>query len=191
MSDVPSVIVESTGVDATHAFDSASHRIERAVRSSLGRPKDWRVRTARATQGPSRRKVSKKTSKKVSRAKQVPNAPPAAGSLIGRRVGRSEKNLEVAIEHRRARHVDTSAPGVSASDKKAGGGATAARNPSLRARKATVALEDSATGKPSRKSTRGGTQRAKSGSKQRRRAVRVARSPKRRASKAQARRGGR
>jgi hypothetical protein len=52
--------------------------------------------------------------------------------------------------------VDTSKPGTSATDRKAGGGSTAARNRSVHAaRKGGVALEDSRT-KPSRKSTRRG-----------------------------------
>ena len=52
--------------------------------------------------------------------------------------------------------VDTSKPGVSATDRKAGGGATASRNASKSsAKKGGAALEDSQTGKPSRKSTRG------------------------------------
>lgn len=178
LSDQPSVIVESKGTDPTHAFDMASHRVERAVRKNLGRA-GVSHRPARTTAA-TRRATAR-----------VPNAPPAEGSLIGRRVGRSEKNLEAALTKRRATHVDTSAPGVSATDRKAGGGSTAARNPSQRARRATVALEDSATGKPSRKSTRRSAGRAKSGSKQRRAAVRTARSPKRKATKAQASRASR
>ncbi|MBN2573601.1 MAG: hypothetical protein JXP73_03475 [Deltaproteobacteria bacterium] len=51
--------------------------------------------------------------------------------------------------------VDTSRPGVSATDRKVGSGSTASRNMSKRARrKGGAYLEDSATGKPSRKSTR-------------------------------------
>jgi len=51
--------------------------------------------------------------------------------------------------------VDTSQPGVSASANKRGQGHTAPRNASRHAdRKAAVALEDSATGRPSRKSSR-------------------------------------
>lgn len=50
--------------------------------------------------------------------------------------------------------VDTAKPGVSATDRKAGKGSTAARNKNARAgKKAQVELDDSAT-KPSRKSTR-------------------------------------
>jgi hypothetical protein len=176
LSDLPSVIVESTGTDATHAFDTASHRVERAVRRNLGR-----AGVSQRPRPPARKKAA------ALRAAHVPNAPPKAGSLIGRRVGQAEENVEAAIAQRRAKHVDTSEPGVSATARKAGGGSTAARNPSKRARKATVRLEDSATGKPSRKSTRGSAGRAKAGSKQRRAAVRKARSPKRKATKAQAR----
>jgi len=58
--------------------------------------------------------------------------------------------------------VDTSMPGVSATDRRAGGGSTAARNLSKRSEKtAGYKLEDSATGKPSRKSTRKGKNRIK------------------------------
>jgi ribosome-associated translation inhibitor RaiA len=179
LSDLPSVIVESTGTDATHAFDTASHRVERAVQRNLGR--------AGVSQRP-RPSARKAAARPLGRA---PNAPPKAGSLVGRRVGQADENIEAAIVQRRGKHVDTSAPGVSATARKAGGGSTAARNVSKRARKATARLEDSATGKPSRKSTRGSAGRAKAGSKQRRAAVRTARSPKRKATKAQAARAGR
>jgi hypothetical protein len=56
---------------------------------------------------------------------------------------------------RRDTPVDTAQPGVSATDRKAGGGSTAARNASARAgKKGGARLEDSASGRPSRKSTR-------------------------------------
>jgi hypothetical protein len=74
-----------------------------------------------------------------------------------------------------------------ATDRKAGGGSTAARNVKRRTSRATAALEDSATGRPSRKSTRASANRAKSGSKQGRRAKAAASSPKRAATKAKAR----
>jgi hypothetical protein len=58
--------------------------------------------------------------------------------------------------------VDTSLPGVSATDRKVGGGSSGIRNLSSRAaRKAPYALEDSATGRPSRKSTRRAANRQK------------------------------
>ena len=63
---------------------------------------------------------------------------------------------------RRAKPVDTSMPGVSASDRRASG-----RTESVRAgKKAQYALEDSA-GKPSRKSTRKASNRQKTDSQMR------------------------
>lgn len=84
--------------------------------------------------------------------------------------------------------VDTSLPGVSATDRKRGDGHTAERNPSQHAaRKATFKLEDSAQDRPSRKSTRKSANSAKSDSNLRRRQTRTARSPATRAAKAAAR----
>lgn len=86
--------------------------------------------------------------------------------------------------------VDTAQPGVSASDRKVGAGDTAARNKSKRvAKKGGAALESSAT-KPSRKSTRGSSGRAKRTSNLKRRATRAASSPRARAAKAKAKRKG-
>src|SRR5690606_13307277 len=58
---------------------------------------------------------------------------------------------------------------------------TATRNVKKNTAGMTVALEDSATGQPSRKSTRGSVNRAKRDNKKRLRAVREARAPKRQA----------
>jgi hypothetical protein len=89
---------------------------------------------------------------------------------------------------RRDLDVDTSKPGVSATDRKAGGGHTAARNVSARAaRKGGAALEDSETGKPSRKSTRDSAGGVKRTNSKRLQAVRKTSAPKARASKASAR----
>lgn len=78
--------------------------------------------------------------------------------------------------------VDTSKPGVSATDRKVGAGSTATRNASKRAaKKGGAALEDSATGRPSRKSSRKSSGRAKRDSNLSRRATRETTSPKARA----------
>lgn len=64
--------------------------------------------------------------------------------------------------------VDTALPGVSASARKAGAGSTAARNVSGRAaRSAPYRLEDSRSGRPSRKSTRRSANRLKNDRKSR------------------------
>jgi hypothetical protein len=84
--------------------------------------------------------------------------------------------------------VDTAKPGVSATDRKAGGGHSGLRNVSKRAaRKGGASLEDSATGKPSRKSTRKSTGRVKQASNLQRREIRATSSPSARSSRAKAR----
>ena len=89
---------------------------------------------------------------------------------------------------RRDQPVDTALPGVSATDRKAGGGSTAARNRSARAgRKGGARLEDSATGKPSRKSTRKSAGRVKRTSNLQRREIRATSSPSRRATRTRTR----
>jgi hypothetical protein len=191
LSERPSVVVESHGVDAMRAFDQASHSAERTVRRSLGRAGMTR---AGMTRGALRTRKGKgleapegaKAAARGARSKrEPPNEPPPEGSLIGARVGRSAANLARTLEWPNS--IDTSQPGVSASDRKAGGGSTAARNVKRSTSRATAALEDSATGKPSRKSTRGSANRTKAGSKQGRRAKVRAASPKRAATKSKAR----
>jgi hypothetical protein len=83
--------------------------------------------------------------------------------------------------------VRTDLPGVSATDKKAGGASTADRNRSTHAaKKASYELEDSATERPSRKSTRGSENRSKPDSNLKRRQTRATTSPKARATRAAA-----
>ena len=74
---------------------------------------------------------------------------------------------------------------MSATDKKAGGNSTADRNRSVHAaKKASYELEDSATGVPSRKSTRRSENRVKPDSNLKRRQTRATSSPKARATRA-------
>ncbi|MCC7536402.1 MAG: hypothetical protein IT379_09320 [Deltaproteobacteria bacterium] len=100
-----------------------------------------------------------------------------------------ERRKKKAVKPRRdTTKTDTSQKGVSATDKKRGKGATATRNESQHAaKKATYALEDSATGRPSRKSTRKSANATKTDSNLRRRQTRTVRAPKARAEKAKAR----
>ncbi|MCA9602317.1 MAG: hypothetical protein R3A78_12090 [Polyangiales bacterium] len=89
---------------------------------------------------------------------------------------------------KRNKEVDTAAVGVSATDRKVGKKHTADRNRSKSAaRKGGAVLEDSQTGKPSRKSTRKSEGHVKRSSNLQRRAVRKTHSPQARA----ARSGGR
>jgi hypothetical protein len=84
--------------------------------------------------------------------------------------------------------VDTSKPGVSASDRKVGQGSSARRNLKKKgSARSSVALENS-IGQPSRKSTRKAANRDKASSNLTRRQIRRASSPKVRAQKAAAKR---
>jgi hypothetical protein len=178
VSGRPSVLVEGRGPDAKTAFARAAASIARAMERSVERV---RMPTPAPTHPlPPRRRT--------------PNSPPATrpkgGSFIGRRVGRAQANLRRAAHRPRGRRdewLDTSLPGVSETDRKAGGGSSAARNTKLRTRGMGYTLEDSAR-KPSRKSTRKSANRAKSGSKLSRRQRRSAHAPKARATRASVRR---
>jgi hypothetical protein len=98
------------------------------------------------------------------------------------------KRKKARAKRRRDTPVDTAQPGTSATDRKAGGTSTAARNRSQHAaKKATYALEDSATGRPSRRSSRRAANRAKPGSNLTRQKQRELRSPEARAEQAKAR----
>jgi hypothetical protein len=89
---------------------------------------------------------------------------------------------------RRDKPVDTAKPGVSASDRKAGKGATGLRNLSNKAAlKGGFELESSATDRPTRKPTRrSGKAHVKSSTQLTGRQTRRTSSPKARATRAQA-----
>jgi len=85
---------------------------------------------------------------------------------------------------RRDTVVDTSLPGVSASDRKVGLGGTAEGNRSARAgRKGGAKLESSQSGRPSRKSTRKSAGRVKRTTNQQLKAIRASNAPTRRATR--------
>lgn len=115
-----------------------------------------------------------------------------AGEVIGARVGRGAAARASALARpekvRRDAYVDTSAPGVSEADRKAGGNISARRNTRAAAPRATAALEDSRT-TPSRKSTRRSSNRGKPSQAKERTAVARTTTPGARASRASARRG--
>lgn len=107
-------------------------------------------------------------------------APTRKRKAVKKRVPRTDKK-------RTAGKIDTSLPGVSATDKKVGARNTGTRNLSARvARKGGARLEGSATGTPSRKSTRGSTGRAKRTSNLKLDELRQLRAPTTRATKARA-----
>jgi len=178
VSGRPSVLVERRGPDAGIAFARAAASIGAAIERAV-------MRAQLRTPAPTRPSPPK------GRTPRSPPAPrPREGSFIGRRVGRASPNLTRAARRPRGRRdawLDTSLPGVSETDRKAGGGSSAARNTKLRLRRMGYTLEDSAR-KPSRKSTRKSANRAKSGSKLARRQRRRTHAPKARATRASVRR---
>jgi hypothetical protein len=178
VSGRPSVLVEGRGPDAETAFARAAASIARAMERAVERA---RMPTPTPTHpSPPRRRAPR----------SPPASRPKGGSFIGRRVGRAQANLQRAARRPRGRRdewLDTSLPGVSETDRKAGGGSSAARNTKLRTRGMGYTLEDSAR-KPSRKSTRKSANRAKSGSKLSRRQRRRTHAPKARATRASVRR---
>lgn len=177
LDGLPSVVVEKRAREAIDAVVPAADAVGRALRRVLqraGRTSPREVAQSRAANALPQRQ-----------------ARGDAGSLIGRRVGSSKTNLERALARpekvRRDAFVDTAARGVSASDRRAGHGATAARNTRRRTSGMTSALEDSRT-QPSRKSTRKSIHRGRAATGLELQATVRTRSPKARATRARARR---
>ena len=178
---LPSVVVEERDADPLVALTRAADAAGRAVRRALRRA------------GRSEPRAVRRAEKRRAIAPHGVTGRDDDGSLIGRRVGRGQANLELALarpeKERRDVFVDTAAPGTSASDRRAGYGATAARNTKRNTAGMAVALEDSRT-KPSRKSTRKSKNRARSATLiELNKAVLALHSPKARAIRAKAWRG--
>jgi hypothetical protein len=176
LSGLKDVFVEQRAETERAAFDRAAKRAARVVTRRLDRP----------SAGAARRDVAKPTpAERVSQSDRSEVGPAGDGSLIGRRVGRSAENLARALDRpekrRRDVPVDTAQPGVSASDRKAGGPSTARRNTKANRAGMIATLEDSASGQPSRKSTRRSANRSKQGTAFATRQLARIRNPKTRA----------
>ncbi|AUX48230.1 uncharacterized protein SOCE26_097610 [Sorangium cellulosum] len=189
-----SVVAQETAAQLREVIDRASHTVERAVRRAISRSRPAAALHAgqRASATAARRgRADRGDTAGGRRPKRRPLPMPEEGSLIGRRVGRGADNLARAAERpdkqRRDATVDTAQPGWSVTDRRAGGGSTAARNTKLNTARAAATLEDSAADRPSRKSTRKSANRQTQDGNLRQREVRAASSPKRRAAKASVR----
>ncbi len=159
LSGLSNLHVEEEGADYAEALDRLIPKLSRA----LSRAADRRGKgTPKATRG---RNGSKASTKEVAGEAVSLVVDP---NLIGRGVGRAKKNLDAALKRpEKARGdalVDTAKPGVSASDRRAGGAHTARRNSKRSDAGMVATLEDSMT-KPSRKSTRRSANGIKSASK--------------------------
>ncbi|MBL8859277.1 MAG: HPF/RaiA family ribosome-associated protein [Planctomycetes bacterium] len=179
MPSRPLLVVTERSTNPRKAFDALLSSLTRAVKRDIERSGHT------AGKGAARQRT-------VARAKaKVLNAPPTDGSLIGRRVGGTDANLAKAGERpeksRGDAWVDTSLPGVSATDRVVGGGSTARRNTKGKTPRSAAALEDSAQTRPSRTSTRKSANRTKSGQGLAERAVSRTHAPGQRASAAKAR----
>lgn len=173
-----SVVVEERAESTWQAFMAASDAAARSVRKTVDRT---------GSRTPKRRSTTRGAKPRQRSPEQTPRG---GGSLIGRRVGRAASNLTRAAARpeklRRDVDVDTSEPQRSASDRRVGAGRTATRNTKLRSDGMSSTLEDSETGKPSRKSTRRSANRAKASSNLERREQRRVRAPGARAARAKA-----
>ena len=153
ISGHPSVVVEERAQGATEAALRAAPRLAR----SLGR--------VIARQG-GKAPAASRPPLQAEPGHREQAAGIDRGSFIGRRVGRSQANLDRALarpeKQRRDAYVDTAAPGRSASDRRAGGISTARRNSKRPGGAMTATLEDSRT-RPSRKSGRKSANRTKAG----------------------------
>lgn len=170
LSTLPPVIVEAVGDTHQKAFDLAAGKAERATRHNL-------EKHGFAT-GHKRRHHHDKALGHA-RAQAVPPLDGEASApdgvlasetgdhepLFGKRAGHGRDQLMLLQQRpekvRRDMPVDTSKPGSSASDRKVGYGHTGKRNTKLNSAGMTYALEDSTDGRPSRKSTRGSSNRSK------------------------------
>lgn len=168
---LPSIVVEKRAAQAIDAVVPVADAVSRALKRTLQRA----GHTSSRSRGPS------EGLRATGGARAAAVQSEDRGSLICRRVGRSKANLDRALarpeKERRDVYVDTAAPGTSASDRRAGYGATAARNTRGRSSGMTSALEDSRT-QPSRKSTRKSINRARAATALELRATLRSRSPK-------------
>jgi ribosome-associated translation inhibitor RaiA len=190
VSALPAVVVEECRATPREAFDLAVARAERAVRRHLQKHGFSSKASKRHTENG---KANKDAAREAMPDMSAPDPALSIafgepnGSLIGKRVGHAQQNLLDAQtrpekEHR-DRPVDTSMPGVAADDRKAGYGHTAARNTKLNTSGMTHMLEDSQTARPSRKSTRAGTNRIKPDNPLTRRTKSKVHSPRERAAR--------
>lgn len=144
VTGLPPVHVDRLAADPGAAFGPALRAAVQAVRRLL----EHRQRSAGRAKGAA-----------AARTKLAP-----APSLIGRREGRSKlaKQMVLARPEKQVRDLftDTALPGVSQTDRRAGGGHSARRNTRKGTAGMTVALEDS-LGTPSRKSSRRSANRGK------------------------------
>jgi hypothetical protein len=194
LSKLPPVVVEMRGETEREAFDLAAGRAERATRRNVER------HGFSTKHGKHKHDVhavadgahAEPFNDGVSAEDGLDGADGGSEeSLFGRHVGHGpEQLMQLADRPEKTRRdvpVDTAEPGSSADDRKVGAGHTGKRNTKLNTAGMKYALEDSTTGKPSRKSTRAGTNRIKPDNPLTQRTKSSVQSPQSQAARAQTR----
>jgi hypothetical protein len=164
LSALAPVVVETRAGEDREAFDLAAGRAERALRHTMQKHgfSTKHKRTQRGGHGELeagelQQAMEEAGMREPDSEQQI---EPGEPSLYDRRVGRGPDRL-AALQARPETNVDTAQPGASADMRKIGKDHTATRNTKLRDDGMPYALEDSTNGKPSRKSTRAGSNRIK------------------------------
>lgn len=180
LSRLPPVLVEMRGSTEREAFDLAAKSAQRATRRNLERH-GFTTKHAKIESGP--RDGAART--------EAAQAIYPSESLFGRHVGHGHDQLMLLAQRpekvRRDLPIDTSEQGVHSSDRKVGYGHTGKRNTKLNTEGMAYRLEDSTVDRPSRKSTRGGTNHVKADNPLTRRTKAAVQTPKSRASRSMAR----
>jgi putative sigma-54 modulation protein len=183
LSKLPPVAVEMRGETDREAFDLAAKAAERATRRNM-------EKHGYSTHHHKHKQHAQPMPLESAPAEDTGEGGQADGvsedSLIGRRQGHRTEQIEALALGHVDDSNDTSAEGVSA-DAPIGQGHTAVRNTKLNTAGMAYRLEDSTTGKPSRKSTRGGTNRIKHGNPLTQRTKAAVQGPKQTAMRAAAR----
>lgn len=172
LSKLPPVVVEMRGDTEREAFDLAAARAERATRRNMEKhgysTKHHRQKEHVQADGMSASSDDVDDENADSDDEPLDDSNPQP--LLGRREGTRTEQIEALVmrpdKERGDISVDTAQPGVSADDRKVGADHTAVRNAKLNTDGMPYQLEDSTTGKPSRKSTRGGSTGIKHGEQQ-------------------------
>lgn len=184
---LPTIVTEERAQTDVLAFNPVADAMVRAIRKNLERTKRTRHKLSHAQRS---RRATPQGPETLQGEMEIVDE----GSLIGRRVGRGPVNLAAALERpekaRRDLPVDTSLPGISATQRKAGGRNTARRNTMAKTTRATATLEDSEQPQPSRKSTRRSANRAKAATNLQKRVIAQTTSASARARRSRATRQG-
>lgn len=168
LSKLPAVVVEIRGETEQEAFDLAAARAERAVRRSMEKHgiSTHHHQHKRHTPAMDMAQLDGlNVAGDGADGLQAGNVgSPEAGEegVIGGREGHRTEQAEALVGQPEST-LDTSQPGSSADGMRVGEQHTAARNVKSNTSGMAYMLEDSASGKPSRKSTRRGTNRIKHG----------------------------